>query len=98
MEWNIPTSQGLHYMGNIQTRDKELASLYSVAVVLHFPSKNYDLIRFDKEEVIGNTDVIEMESLGLHIAHQCSSLSISETFTKVTCVHASFLILNFSIC
>ena len=57
MEWNIPTSQILHYMGNIQTRDEELASLYSVAIVLHFPSKNCDLIRFDKEEVIGNIAV-----------------------------------------
>lgn len=57
MEWNITTSQGLHYVGNIQTRDKELASLYSVSVVLHFASENCDLIRLDKEG-IGDTGVM----------------------------------------
>lgn len=58
MEWNIPTSQGLSYMGNIQTRDKELASLYSMSAVFHSASENCDLIRLDKEEGIGHRDVI----------------------------------------
>lgn len=58
MEWNSPTFQGLHYRGNIETRDTECASLYSVSVVLHFASENCGLIRLDKEEGIGDTDII----------------------------------------
>jgi len=45
-------------MGNIRTRDKELASLYSMCDVLYFAAESCDLFRLDNEEGIGGVDVV----------------------------------------